>query len=231
MSRSYDQDGLGNQLLLDLPMMEGVGTSLTRDVAKPHHPVAMTHSPAWTALAPSGRYVLTFDGANDYLSCPGASCADLDFVAGDFSIVFWTYIEDMSSAMNIIGRYALDASGWEVFSFNYYLNLRINTGGGDPSVSCYGQTYNPDVWMLVGISRSGAYPRFFRDGREMEASYEAGGIPNPTTSAQDLVIATRFTKNGNFLNGKLGGIRIWSRALAPWEHRSIFMRERHLYGV
>jgi hypothetical protein len=228
--RSLDKDSLGIGLLLDLPFAEGTGTLGTADVARPHHPVALTHSPAWTALA-SRQYVLTLDGSNDYLSCPGASCADLNFIAGDFTLAGWVYVEDMASAMIWMGRYELDVSGWECFFFNYYLTLRISTGGADPSISCYGQTYHPDVWMLVGISRSGVYPRFFRDGREMEASYETGGIPNPTTSAQDLVIGVNHTKAWAFLNGKVGPTRIWNRALAPSEHRELWDRERWIFNV
>lgn len=228
MARSLDKDTLGHGLLLSLPFSEGVGTATVKDIARPHHLVSQANSPAWTQL-PSGQPVMSFNGVNEYLSATGASTADLDFVAGDFSIAMWAYIEDMSSAMILAGRYELDVSGWELYTFNYYLNLRISTGGADPSVSCYGKTYNPDTWMLLGLSRAGAYPRFWRDGREMEATYETGGIPNPTTSAQDLVIGVRYSKNANYLNGKLGGLRIWNRALEPYEHRRIYDEERHLY--
>ncbi len=228
MARSLDKDALGSGLLLSLPFFEGSGAAVVRDIARPHHVVSQTNAPTWSQL-PSGQYVMTFNGINEYLSGTGAGTADLDFTSGDFSIVMWAYIDYMDSAMILAGRYELDASGWELYTFNYYLNLRSHQAGAH--TSCYGKTYNPDVWMLMGLSRSGAYPRFWRDGREMEATYEAGGIANPVTSAQDLVIGVRYSKNANYLSGKLGGFRIWNRALEPYEHRRIFDEERHLYDV
>lgn len=226
MARSLDKDTLGHGLLLDLPFYEGTGAAVVRDIARPHHVVSQSNAPTWTQL-PSGQWVMTFNGVNEYLSATGASTTDLDFTTGDFSIAMWAYIEAMDSAMILAGRYELDASGWELYSFDWKLCLRFSQAGGH--TGCYGEDYSPDVWQLMGVSRTGAYPRFWRDGREMQAGYEAGGMTDPVASAQDLVIGVRYSKNANYLNGKIGGLRIWNRALEPYEHRRIFHEERHLY--
>ncbi len=233
MSRSFDRDSLDSQLLLSLPMREGAGTLGTADVAKPHHPVLMTHAPAWTQLSPSGAYCLAFDGANDYMSCLGASSADLDFTSGDFSIACWAYLTVGSSDI-LVGRYLTDVSGWEVYFTEgppTYFNLRCHHGGVPARTSANCQGWVASTWTLFGISRSGAYPLFYFNGIQQAMSYDAGGIQNPVTDAHDLVIGINNGKNANHLNGRIQGLRIWGRCLTPLEQRSIWLRERHLFGV
>jgi hypothetical protein len=45
------------------------------------------------------------------------------------------------------------------------------------------------------------------------------------------VIATRFNKIANFLNGKMGHTMIWNRCLTPMEHRELWDREKWVYGL
>jgi hypothetical protein len=229
MRRGFDSNPLNQGLLLSLPMREGTGTA-TRDVAAPHHPVTLVATPTWTTVA-SGLQVLSFNAAShEYLSCPNASCLDLDFTGADeFSLGGWCYVDDMAASYAWIGRFVLDVSGWETFFFNYYLTLRISQGGADTAVSCYCEDVNPDVWMLMGISRSGAYPLFYRDGVAVESHYEVGGIPALVSSAGDLKIGNNT--NGNAYNGDMWNPRIWNRALSATEWAEMFEQERHLFGV
>lgn len=231
MPRGFDKEDLGKGLLLSLPMREGTGTVLTQDIARPHHPVLMTHAPVWTQLS-SGIWVLDFDGASDYLTCAGASCTDLNFIAGDFSIAVWVYGDDgtgyYGSANSLMGRYVLNASGWETFLFDDHLTLR--TSQAADSVSCYADGYRSLRWQLIGISRSGVYPLMYCNGLGLEMHYEAGGIVDPVTSAADLVIGAA-TGHLTYFDGKLWNPRIWSRNLSAAEHMAIFNSERHLFGV
>jgi hypothetical protein len=86
-TRSLDKDPINTGLLLSIPMFEGVGSSVVADVARPHHPITQVHAPGWTQLA-SGIWVMDFL-FDDYLSCLGASCTDLNFTTGDFSVTAW----------------------------------------------------------------------------------------------------------------------------------------------
>ncbi len=222
----------GNQnLLLSLPFREATGTVLTQDVAKPHHPVTLVHAPVWTTLA-SNLQVLDFDGVNDYMQCLAASCVDLDFTVGDFSLAFWVYPDDLSGTGIILGRYELNVSGWECYiGTASYMTLRANHGGVPARTAASGNGITESAWQLLGISRSGAYPLMYRNGIPLPMVYDPGGITNPVTSPQDLVIGVRYTKNANYFNGKLWNPRIWGRKLEPWEHLQMFNRERHLFGV
>lgn len=227
--QAIDNQTQNRNLLLSLPMQEGTGT-VTHDVSRAHHPITLVATPTWTTVA-SGLNILSFNAAShEYLSCPNASCLDLDFTGTDeFSLGGWCYVDDMAAAYAWIGRFVLDVSGWEAFFFNYYLTLRISQGGADTAVSCYCEDVNPDVWMLMGISRSGAYPLFYRDGAAAETHYEVGGIPALVSSAGDLKIGNNT--NGNAYNGDMWNPRIWNRALAAEEWAELFERERHLFGV
>ncbi len=238
MPRSLDKDSLGIGLLLDLPFREGMGILGTADVAKPHHPVGMTHSPAWGALA-SGQTYLDLDGANDYLQCASASCTDLDFTTGDFTIACWTYWEGDSSDI-IVGRYELDVSGWEV----YYddgdplrtLSLRLSHGGVPARTGCYSYGWTKSNWWLMGISKSGAYPGvyplMYRNGWAVEMNYSAGGfLTAPGSCANNLYIGCNNGHTANHYHGRLSGLRIWGRNLSPSEHMELFNRERGFYDV
>jgi hypothetical protein len=238
MPRGFDKEDLGKGLLLSLPMREATGTVLTQDVAKPHHLVTMIHSPVWTALA-NGLQVLDFDGNADYMECDGASCADLNFTTGDFSIACWCYWEGMTGGVAdiLMGRYELSVSGWELYFDDSdplrTLNLRVHHAG-DPAgdrTAGYSLGWTKDTWWLVGVSRSGAYPLMYRNGAAVEMTYSAGGIANPSTCAEDLVIGVRYTKNVNFYDGKLWNPRIWGRSLSATEWAELFNQERHLLGV
>ena len=239
-TKGFDSLTLHDDLLLSLPMSEGGGTILTQDVAKPHHPVTLVHAPVWTALGTSLQ-VLAFDGANDYMECAAADCVDLDFTAGDFSLACWCYWTGTSSDI-VMARYKLDPtgadpSGWETYFDDTIpavsLTLRFHhiAGGGSYRTGCYSTGWTKNTWWLMGISRSGAYPLMYRNGQGVTVTYDAGGLTDPRTSDDDLVIGTRFSKDTNFWTGQLWNPRIWGRNLAAAEHMAIFNRERHLFGV
>jgi hypothetical protein len=222
---------LNRGLLLSLPFREGTGAVLTHDEAKPHHPISLIHAPVWTKLA-SGLMVLELDGANDYLECQAADSVDLDFTAGDFSLACWINPDDLSGTGIIMGRYELDVSGWEWYmGSGTHLSLRANHGGVPARTSADGTSLVNAVWQLVGVSRSGLYPLMYQNGQAMAMTYSAGGMLDPVTSPEDLVIGVRYTKNAAHFNGKKWNPRIWGRALAAAEWAEMFEQERHLFGV
>ncbi len=229
MSRSIDLDSLYQGLVFSLPMEEGSGTATVKDVAKAHHPVTQTHAPVWTAL-PSGIYCMDFDGANDWLQCAAASCADLDFVAGAFSGGLWVYPTSVTSR-NVISRGAdvtAPVSGWwmDISAGN---NLRFYTSQLGVAQYSYGSVSGcVNQWQLWGWSRSGASVRIMLNGCDITSS--VGTHINPASSANDLLIGHASGGAGKLI-GKLWNPRIWSRALALSEHREIFNGERFLFGV
>ena len=199
--------------------------------------------------SPGGIGLLKFTavggGAADgvYLDCAAANCADLDFTTGDFSIACWINWDSTGAWSEIIiGRYAVDISGWEVY-------LDISGGrntvsqrhshasvAGNTNSNCFSVGWAPGVWAFLGISRIGGdlYPVHYRNGVALTMSYETTPTPgmlDPDTCNQDLTIGCRFTKDANWYRGQMWRPRVWDRALSAVEWLNIFERERGYFGV
>ena len=238
--KGYDKVAVNHEMLMDLPFLEGTG-ALTRDVAKPHHqPITLVNTPTWTNLV-SGLPVLELDGTNEFLELTNAACLDLDFMAGDYSVSAWiNWVHNPGgNDQNVIGRYEVDVSGWELYLYdspNYYLTLRHHHAGtctpGPPiacRTACYSGGWTQGTWHFIGISRSGATQTHFRNGVALATT--CGALVDPEICAQDLVIGARFDKGSNYYKGQLDDPRIWGRSLSAQEWAFKFETERHWYGV
>lgn len=249
----YDKIPEHEGTLLDLPFYEGIGT-ITRDQAKPHHQdVLLINTPTWESLESEFDFgfdsgfdfgvplgVLSFNNVSqEYIELDDASCVDLDFIAGDYSIGEWIRWEDTSTSLNIMGRYELNVSGWEHYLFRAggpidYLTTRHHHAGtlvgANARSGCYSAGWLPDIWWFMGISRFGGGEAFHcRNG--IALTMATGGLVDPETCNQDLTIGTRWQKNGDFYKGKRYRLRIWNRALAASEWLQIFEKERRFFGV
>jgi len=232
MGKSYDKLARGSLNLLDLPFTEGAGTWAS-GVEKPRHRNTLVGVPAWTTLA-SGINTLLFDGITDYLECAAAATADLNFLAGDYSLACWVKMVNTGGALIVMGKYEINVSGWELFFFGTTLNLRHSHASLNPDLSdsCYSDGWPADTWCLIGLSRSGLYPVMYQNGVAQAMFYEASGMQNPDTAvASDLVIGVRYTKNANYYSGSMWRPRVINRALTEYEWRLLFNMERKWFGV
>lgn len=233
----YDKLAINHEILLDLPFREGV-RAITRDVAKPHHQdVDLIDTPTWEALA-SGLGVISLNGTSEYLELANAACADLDFISGDYSLGCWFNWASGDDSQIIIGRYELDVGGWELYLYddpNLYLTLRHHHAGTiveeHPRSACYSGGWTQGVWHFMGVSRSESSAVFYRNGVALATAFSVGGLVDPETCAQDMVIGVRFDKGSNHFKGKLWRPRIWGRALSEGEWKQLFEYERHWFGV
>jgi len=238
--RGYDKIPEHEDMLLDLPFYEGGGT-LTRDQAKPHHQdILLINAPAWTPVA-SDLGILAFDGVNQYLELANAACADLDFIAGDYSLGCWFNWTDDSGSQIIMGRYQLDVSGWELYLWGAaginILTLRHHHAGilvppvtGNPRSACYANGWTPATWWLMGLSRTGGgEAQMYRNGVALPML--TGGLVDPKTCGIDLVVGARYSKDNDFILGSMWRPRIWNRILTAAEWVNIFEAERDWFGV
>ena len=255
-------------LLLDLPLSEGDGI-VVRDQAKPHHQSVDINLPGggsynwvraltenenafdnsfdWGFDAKIGigclEFVVIGNGAGDgiYLALTAVESADLDFVAGDYSFGVWVNITDTSHSQIIIGRYALDSKGWEIYWTSVggvrYISQRHHHAAtlvppitGNPRSGCYSVGWTEGIWWFLGISRFGGGEGYhYQNG--IALAMTTGGLVDPETSNNSLVIGARFTKDSNWFKGGQWRPRLWSRALTATEWITIFNRERHFFGV
>ena len=219
---SYDRVRLNRGILLDLPFWEGTGVT-TQDWSKNHHPMALAGAPAWAEVG------LTFAGAPDEITCPGADSADLDFTSEDFSLVVWAYSTNLSSANVYMNRATLDACGWEWYTANGNLALRTNQAGSREGASGMGCVIL-NAWQCLGVSRSGLVAQAYADGQPVYTLHTAAGILDPVAcGAQTFRVANN--PHANCFSGTLWRPRVWDRLLLPREFRAVFEGERHIFGV
>ncbi len=200
-----------DDMLLDLPFREGVGI-ITQDVAKPHHPVTLVNTPTWAAEA-SGLGVLDFAGdpANEYLQCLGADCADLDFMAHNYSLWGWLNWTINDTSQIVIARYELSGGGWALYLTEaagiHYLTLRHHhAGGATVRTGAYSIGWTPGTDWFFGILRVGTGVAMTRNGVLVPTTSDV--MIDPETTNQDLVIGCRFTKDTNFFDGTMYRPRI-----------------------
>ncbi len=227
MARSLDKDPLYQQLLFSLPMREGTGTLGTADVAKPHHPVTLTHAPAWVQVGPMNTWCLTLNGAGpDNLLCASASCTDLDFTSGDFSVCVWINTT-LAGTQYVMCRGRQTFDGWALLLGTRVATVETNQAGARQF--SFGLANASGTWRLVGFSRSGASIRIYEGGRDDTAT--AATHTNPLTAARNLCVGTYYDGASSPFTGSLWNPRIWGRALRPSEHKEIYDRERGLFNV
>jgi len=232
ITKSYDR-ALYKQCVLHMPLFEGVGSGGLLDIAKPHHPFVMNHSPAWTQLA-SGVWTLTTSGSADYLSCVAAACTDLEFGTGNCSGVLWIKPTQVSTVAYLYNKYKMTAprngmsmqtSGSAKFVVEFESASSSNNLTSTTSLTT-------TAWWLCGFGVSyrptGRYGAPFINGSP--ESTLGSALRDMGASGVNALFGKR--EDGVwFYNGQMAGLRLWNRALSFAEHREIFNRERHLFGV
>ena len=229
MTVHYDSLSYNRRMLLDLPFREGIGV-VTQDVAKPHHPITMVNTPTWNALG-SGKMAINLNGTNEYLQCLSASCTDLDFTSGDYSIGGWINWTINEFSQIVIARYELSVDGWEVYLTNdgalNYLTLRHHhTAGATTRTAANSLGWTPGTLWHFGMSRSGTSALFYRNGEPVATTSDV--LIDPETCNQDLVIGTRYTKDANFYSGPFPRLIVAGEALTAEDWKSMY---KHQVGL
>ena len=223
MSVHYDDLSMNAEMLLDLPMVEGIGTIL-HDIAKPHHVVNLVGAPTWTTQV-SGLMTLNFDGETQYGVCANANCADLGFTDGDYTILgVLNWIVDEYSQI-IIARYELSVGGWELYLTQGVLgNIMTirhhHAGGASLRTGAYSLGWTPGTTWVFGMTRSGASAQFYRNGEPVTTVSDV--LIDPEATTRDLVIGVRYTKNANFFKSILYRPRVIGAYLDASQHKTAY---------
>ena len=238
MSAHYDDILVNANVLLDLPFEEGSGI-LVHDLAKPHHPVTLVSTPSWEALA-SGKMAINLDGEADYGQCVAASCEDLDFTSGAYSLGGWLKWTVDEYSQIVMARYELSVSGWELYltqsAGGDYLTLRHHHAGtlvplvtGNPRTGAYSLGWTPDTLFHFGVSRDGDSAQFYRNGEAVATVSDE--LVDPETCDQDLVIGVRYSKNANFYKGPFPRLFVASGALTAKDWRNMYESQVGYYAT
>lgn len=229
----YDKISLNHQLLLGLTFEEMTGL-ITHDRAKPYHPMTLTGTPpTWHSL-PSGLPYIELDGANDFLECPAANSDDFNFVAGDFTLLAWVWLDVMGTKW-LFCHGATDVCGFELYHsvINNTIALRTNQLGDHTGISAINSGFAILAWQLVGVTRHLTDGQFYLQGQPIITTLN-GGMTDPVTcgvGVKKLLIGIYDTEALGPWNGRIALPRIWNRALSAEEMLQIFSLERHWFGV
>lgn len=233
MTVLYDSIGYNQEMLLDLPLREGIGI-LTSDVAKPHHVVDLINTPTWTALD-TGLMTLNFNGTTEYMECEGATCADLDFTSGDYSVGGWfNWANSIHDSQILIGRYEVSVSGWEVYLTEAgalrYLSLRHHhAAGASLRTGAYSLSWAFGTNWHFGISRIGDTAYMYRNGVAVTTTSDT--LIDPETSARDLVIGVRgVSKDTNYFSNMRGRIIVSGKALTAEDWSNMYKHQARWYA-
>ncbi len=263
----YDGIPINEDILLDLQFSEGAGL-IARDQAKPHHEDVDQNDPGggsftwaraltesakafdngfdWGFDAKIGIGCLDFaavggaPGDGVYLDLAAANCADLNFIAGDYSIGGWiNWDSSGGSSEIIIGRYGVNLDGWEIYldisgglntvsQRHHHNSLAPNTNS-----NCFSTGWTPGTWAFLGISRTGGdlFPVHYRNGIALTMAYEDSGMLDPDTCNRDLVVGCRYTKDANWYRGSMQGLRVWGWALSAVDWLTLFEQEKDYFGL
>ena len=225
----YDNLGLNDNIVLDWPMTEGIGSTL-HDISKSGSTGTFIGDIAawWPAEIGQPYYgMYLFRVWNMYINCPAADTANLNFTTGDYSLACWFNWTVNEYSQILMGKYVLNVSGWELYLTQSvggdYVSIRHNHAGGVATrTAMYSLGWTENILHCFSMSRTGGTCQHYRNGVPV-TTYD-GGVPleDPDSSAaNDLRCGVRYTEGSNFLNGYLGRPRAWSRALTADEHRYI----------
>lgn len=220
----YDKQSINFQSVLDLPFEEETGL-VTYSLSDNHIVATLNGVPNWLQFI-NGLQYLDFDPTNpDWIEAPQADTTDLDFTAGNFTVMVWARVDDLSANRMLFCRGLLDTDGWHCTilidgSFVLYTN---QAAANQSSLSAAGEVVIA-TWYLLGFTRIGTSVRCYKNGRDVTAT--VGDHIDPLTSARDLHIGIYDNETGSPFDGGMHRPRGWSRGLSPREHLEIYHRER-----
>ena len=165
-----------------------------------------------------------FNGSSNYIETSDSS--DFDFGTGDFSISFWFNVDDIdwnwavsrvnSANSNDVFRAGINNSGKIIF--------RDIVGSVDVAGST---TISINTWYHFFAVRNNGVLKVYLNGFEDGSASSGGNLD----SDKGFIIG-RWQGNGDYWNGQLTNVAVWSRALEPEEVQSIMNKSySQLKGV
>lgn len=223
----YDKYRINFETELDLPFYEMTGL-LAHDVGRDHVTCTLRGTgglPGWQQFI-NGLPRLEFTAANgEFIDAPQAASTGLDFTVGDFSLAVWIRQDDISVRRDLIVRGLANTDGWYLFVDNTG-RLAFATCQAAATQATYSTAGAVVVatWALFGIDRSGDAVRTWKNGEDITDAPDVH--VDPLTANRELHIGIYDDEASNPYDGGMWRPRAWSRRLAGWEWRRLYLQER-----
>ncbi len=230
---SYDKKAINHNILLDMTLDEySVGAApVTSDKSRVHHPFTLNGG-AWNSLANGLPYLLLNSANPDFIECPAALSADVNFTTEDFTLMACVNGTTPAASM-ILNQGVVDVDGWEFFVFNNNISFRLNQGGAHTDISAV-NAFTQSVPQIVAVVRSGATGQIYVNGLPVTT---AGALTDAVSCAggNKLLVGVQDNETTNGWNGIIYGgdcsPKIWNVILTDAEVLAITNSIRHWLGV
>ena len=199
----------------DLNSYPGSGT-IWNDLVESNHST-LTDGPA------HNNDYMTFDGSNDH-----AVVADLDAsdFQGGFTFSCWVRFHAISGNNIIFGRHVDAAASERMYVGINGSNVKI--GIGDNYVTSGAHGMSADTWYNVCVTREGTSNKYFVDLVEKKSLTTNWSGTNSTAVYVGAMNLNGDTQN---LDGDIGLIHLYNRALTTLERTQNFNAQRDRFGV
>ena len=160
-----------------------------------------------------------FDGSNDYISEPNNSI--FNFASGFLTISVWVNFSNVSGQKSIITNYQ-SATGWAI---QLYTGVIITTSG-DYNILTGTTIIQANTWYHISVTGSSNSYKLYINSQS-EGNIHTGSVT--FSSAGPLRMGQ--IANAHYLNGNIGQVQIYNRALSQQEILQNFNATRFRYGV
>ena len=160
-----------------------------------------------------------FDGSNDHILESNNSI--FNFASGFLTISVWVNFSSVSGQRSIITNYQ-SATGWAI---QLYTGVIIVTSG-DYNIITGTKVIQANTWYHISITGSSNSYKLYINSQS-EGNIHNGSVT--FSSAGSLRIGQ--IANAHYLNGNIGQVQIYNRALTQQEILQNFNATRFRYGI
>lgn len=225
-SKALIVDGIPEtNLVLYCPGLHGLGGSLLDRSANANH--GTISGATWTRL-PSGLYVLSFDGSNDYVTGTAKVTVPTAFTC----LMWWKRSGNSGGATDSSFHQLIQSLNGAALSYNRLLVIKAGTvltaqvRVGTSTISNT-STLLAAPWQQVGFMWDAAKVYTIVNGVISAGTAAVGTLASGT----NVWVMGWYTSLYYISNGLIGIPYVVSRALSAAEVLTRYSRERHLFGV
>jgi hypothetical protein len=174
--------------------------------------------------SPNGFYS---DGADDYISANPTPI--MNFVTSNFSSCIWLLSLYTGAAKNemIISRGSYGIDGWTFITYSGAFYFKVHQASPAQKFAGTATTCREvGKWMFISFVRIGTRGYIYKNGIDVTAYSETLYDPTPTNRSFILSFPSPFS-----FYGYIALPAIYSRALSPFDIRTIFESQRSIFGV